>query len=183
MPNRTPSKFEEYLESVSDLPVGRIAGELYGTLCEADYSRHLTVPAAQNAVTPFPNYKNIMKQVPTENSTSQPDVQKPYEYEPCGGRCTRNSLEDTNEAFKETYKPKTYKLGGESKVKNLIQRAKDHLPNPVEMSVASLRSEPVSGFSTKATFAGPGAATINGVDAGYGGNGGGGGGGTPTVTT
>jgi hypothetical protein len=110
-----------------------------------------------------------MKLQPTASSTSQPDVQKPYEYQPCGGRCSRDPLDDTKEAFKNDNTPKTVKLNPSSRVKNLIKRAQDHLPKPVEMSVASLRSEPVSGFSTKATFAGPGAATINGVDAGYGG--------------
>lgn len=163
------SRFVQMLESMrTDSTVAASAIELYKSLCEADYSRHLTVPAAQNAVTPFPNYKNIMKLQPTASSTSQPDVQKPYEYQPCGGRCSRDPLEDTNEAFKNDNTPKTVKLNPSSKVKNLIKRAQDHLPKPVEMSVASLRSEPVSGFSTKASFAGPGAATINGVDAGYG---------------
>ncbi len=166
------SRFVQLLESIkSDKPVAESAIELYKSLCETDYSRHLTVPAAQNAVTPFPNYKNIMKLQPTASSTSQADVQKPYEYQPCGGRCSRDPLEDTKEAFKNDNTPRTVKLNPSSRVKNLIKRAQDHLPKPVEMSVASLRSEPVSGFSTKATFAGPGAATINGVDAGYGGGG------------
>jgi len=167
------NQFVQLLESLKDSLVAKSAFDLYKSLCEADYSKHLTVPAAQNAVTPFPNYKNIMKLQPTASSTSQADVQKPYEYQPCGGRCSRDPLEDTNEAFKNDNTPKTVKLNSTSKVKNLIKQAQDHLPKPVEMSVASLRSEPVSGFSTKATFAGPGAATINGVDAGYGGGNGG----------
>ncbi len=149
-------------------PWVKAATDLYESLCEADYSRHLTVPSSMSAVTPFPNYKNIMKQVPTASSTSQPDVQTPYTYEPCGGRCTRDAHEETQEAFREEYRPQRIHMKSDASVTGLIKKAKEHLPNPPEMSVASLRSEPVSGFSTKATFAGPGAATINGVDAGYG---------------
>ena len=91
---------------------------------------------------------------------------------------TREDLDEQqrNYFLQQQIKNLQAEMGGESapEKNELMKKAEAHIPNPVQFTKTYSEQVPTCGYTIKAGFAGPGAATINGCSTDAGGGDGGG---------
>lgn len=162
-------RFETFLEAVKDAcPEIEAIGHIYTQLRHGQLYRPLVVPDSVRSVTVDPRSDLSNKIVtPTIDATGGPTL--PCTTSMAGTR--RDPHEETTKDWQDPPKPQKIKTEPNKQIKELMTKAKDHLPKPVEFTKTYSEQVPTCGYTIKAGFAGPGAATINGCSTQDGGGG------------
>ncbi len=179
-------RFQKFLSDIMDIdPVVESVSSLYDCLLEGGFNHHMSMPADSiRSVTVDPRSGFANKIVPTANGTSAPDYIGDTNTSTVSARTTRDvseenremwSKENTDAAKKSIMLPKL-KASSDKQIRALIDRAKDHLPNPVAMTKSALSSTPACGYTIKTGVTGNGYPNAVGFPTQGGSDGGGGGG-------
>lgn len=140
-------------ESSGNLSLGKAACGLYESMARNGWQGiSLTIPDSmrQNCVC---DYKGLFGTVPTGSSKGGPDMVGNYDYSPVGGRCSRDIADETRKDKGKAPKFKKAKTPMSPFVKKLIDRAKEHLPNPLQYCGIPGGAQPmVRGMSTNAFY-------------------------------
>jgi len=178
-------RFQKFLAEVKDAdPVIESVETLYQCLLEGNFNHHMSMPAdAIRSVTADPRSGFANKIVPTANGTSAPDYIGDTNTSTVNATTTRDVAEENREmwskeatdAAKNSIKPPKPVKGANKDIRALIARAKDHLPNPVAMTVSALSAQPVCGYTIKTGVTGNGYPNAVGFPTQGGTDGGGGG--------
>ena len=178
-------RFQKFLSDIKDVdPVVESVEQLYGCLLEGNFNHHMSMPADSiRSVTADPRSGFANKIVPTANGTSAPDYIGDTNTSTVSSRTARDVTEENHEiwskeatdAAKNAIKPPKPQKGANKDIRALIDRAKDHLPNAVAMTVSALGSTPACGYTIKTGITGNGYPNAVGFPTQGGSDGGGGG--------
>lgn len=157
------SEFLNYLSRVSGSPV---VESIRNVIAESQLAP-LVIPDSIHSTAVMQTGTGIKCPVGTSaGSVGGPNVAGAYKYSPALANPTRDSKEETDEAFAQKPKfPPIPNAVSSVPVKKLIERSPSKNVGGVTMDATVMASAPVSGFSTKAGFYGN-RGTINGVDVG-----------------
>lgn len=181
-------RFQKFLSDIRDVdPVVESVERLYGCLLEGNFNHHMSMPADSiRSVTADPRSGFANKIVPTANGTSAPDYIGDTNTSTVSSRTARDVTEENREmwskeatdAAKNSIKPPKPQKGANKDIRALIDRAKEHLPNPVAMTISALGSTPACGYTIKTGVTGNGYPNAVGFPTQGGSDSGGGGGGS-----
>ena len=186
-------RFQKFLSDIKDVdPVVESVEQLYGCLLEGNFNHHMSMPADSiRSVTADPRSGFANKIVPTANGTSAPDYIGDTNTSTVSSRTARDVTEENHEiwskeatdAAKNAFKPPKPQKGTNKDIRFLMDRAKDHLKNPAEMTVSALGSTQTCGYTIKTGVTGNGYPNAVGFPTQGGTDGGGGGGGGASVSS
>lgn len=174
-------KFEQFLADVTDGdPAFEAVAHNYTQLRHGQLYKPLVVPDSVRSVTVDPRSDLSNKIVtPTIDGTGAPTL--PCTTSMAGPK--RDPHEETTKEWQKPPKPQQIKTTPNKQIQELMKKAEAHIPNPVQFTKTYSEQVPTCGYTIKAGFAGPGAATINGCSTDAGGGNGGGGGAASTSTS
>lgn len=179
-------RFQKFLDDIKDADqVVESVSRLYDCLFEGNFNHHMSFPAdSVRSVTADPRSGFANKIVPTANGTSAPDYIGDTNTGTVSSRTTRDVTEENREMWakenastvkKAVMRPRL-KVSTDKQIGALIDRAKDHLPNPVAMTKSALSATPACGYTIKTGVTGNGYPNAVGFPTQGGSDGGGGGG-------
>lgn len=159
-------KFSAFLESVHDAdPAIESVSHMYTQLRHGQLYKPLVVPDSVRSVTVDPR-SGLGNKIVTSTIDGTGAPTTPFTSS-SPSACTRDPHEETTKDWQEPPKPQKIKTTPNKQIKSLMDKAKDHLPNPVQFTKTYTEQVPTCGYTVKAGSGGTGCSYINGVDAGY----------------
>lgn len=149
-----PDRFITFLEAfgkVHGTDMTSRAETLYRELFEGAQPAPLTVPDSISQGPALYDYRGLMKTVATANGTSAPDVVGNYKYGPAMAGPTRDIAEETRKSkwsVPDYAKPEIIQ---KKITAQLMKKAKENLPCPVEDNVFVTQMPMRSGYSISST--------------------------------
>lgn len=143
-------RFQKFLCDIKESdPVIESVEQLYKCLLEENFFRPLKVPDSIRSVTVDPRSGYANKIVPTANGTSAPDYIGDQPNPMSNTHTHRDEGEETKKDWQNPPKFPKISTNMSKQTKALIDRAQDHLPDPVAVTVSHMQQQPQCGYTIK----------------------------------